>query len=131
MIQRCSNPNTSQYEHYGARGITVFPEWRASFVAFIGAVGRRPSDLHSLDRFPDVNGNFEPGNVRWATDEQQGRNKRNNIIVQYKGQPTLLIEACEDSGADYVLAKLRRHRGWPDEQLFIPPKGVPALGAHE
>ena len=74
MKTRCYNPNYQYYEHYGARGIEVADEWINDFRAFYNHVGPRPSAKHSLDRI-DNNGNYEPGNVRWATDSQQKLNR--------------------------------------------------------
>jgi hypothetical protein len=76
MIQRCAcSKNALTWKNYGGRGIRVCSRWRESFANFLADVGRRPSAKHSLDRI-DVNGNYEPGNVRWATRSQQQRNKR-------------------------------------------------------
>lgn len=77
MKKRCKNPKTKAYKDYGGRGIKVAQEWDKSFVAFYNHVGPRPSKAHSLDRI-DNNGNYEPGNVRWATADQQANNKRNS-----------------------------------------------------
>lgn len=76
MNTRCQNPNATRFKDWGGRGISVFAAWRNDYPAFLGYVGRKPSPRHSLDRFPDVNGNYEPGNVRWATPEQQAQNTR-------------------------------------------------------
>lgn len=73
--ERCMNENNSRYEQYGARGITVCTQWLHSFESFLADMGRRPSSKHSLDRI-DVNGNYEPGNCRWATASQQNANRR-------------------------------------------------------
>lgn len=75
MRDRCNRPNHVGYKDYGARGIKVCSEWQASFVAFLSCIGPKPSPKHSLDRV-DVDGNYEPGNVRWATATEQARNKR-------------------------------------------------------
>ncbi len=73
MIQRCTNPKHRRYADYGGRGIKVHPPWRI-FDNFLRDVGERP-DGKTLDRI-DVNGNYEPGNVRWATIKEQNANKR-------------------------------------------------------
>jgi hypothetical protein len=75
MIKRCENPNHHAYARYGGRGINVHPEWRTSFAAFLRDVGRRPSQDLSLDRINN-DGDYEPGNVRWATAKQQANNRR-------------------------------------------------------
>lgn len=79
MLQRCYCTRDPSYPYYGGTGITVCQEWALSFTRFLQDVGRRPSALHSLDRYPDNTGNYEPGNVRWATSSEQMNNKRNNL----------------------------------------------------
>jgi hypothetical protein len=74
MLTRCRNPRNARYKDYGGRGITVCEAWR-SFEAFLADMGRRPSPAHSLDR-RENDGNYEPGNCRWATPEEQANNRR-------------------------------------------------------
>lgn len=76
MNTRCHNPKATRFKNWGGRGITVSDEWHHDFAAFLEHVGRRPSPHHSLDRFPNPDGNYEPGNVRWATAKEQAQNKR-------------------------------------------------------
>ena len=74
MRQRCNNPNSVDYPNYGGRGITVCDRWN-TFRLFLEDMGERPEG-HTLDRYPDNDGNYEPSNCRWATPSQQNFNKR-------------------------------------------------------
>jgi len=72
---RCFNPKAVSYPRYGGRGITMCDEWVRSFGAFFAHIGPKPSPLHSIDRIDNARG-YEPGNVRWATRDEQKLNQR-------------------------------------------------------
>lgn len=76
MRQRCRDPNRKNWADYGGRGIRVCDRWENSFENFLADVGPRPSRAHQIDRYPNKDGDYEPGNCRWATRTEQQRNKR-------------------------------------------------------
>jgi hypothetical protein len=103
MIQRCTNPNWRQWHNYGGRGITVCERWR-TFVNFLADMGERPEGRHgkiaeySLDRI-DNNGNYEPGNCRWATVAEQHSNKRriaDLALPRYHAPCGQITPRCKD-----------------------------------
>lgn len=75
MTQRCNNPNHPRYKHYGGRGIKVCERW-LKFENFLADVGLAPSPKHTIDRFPNNDGDYEPDNFRWATYSEQNKNRR-------------------------------------------------------
>lgn len=76
MIERCSNPRHIGFKYYGGRGVTVCDRWRASFADFLADMGTKPTPRHSIDRYPNAAGNYEPSNCRWATPGEQRANQR-------------------------------------------------------
>lgn len=84
LIQRCENPKHPEFHNYGGRGISVCKQWRESFEQFLAHIGNKPSPKHTIDRI-DNDGNYEPGNVRWATRLEQAQNMRTTKIVTHQG----------------------------------------------
>jgi hypothetical protein len=91
MHARCKNSNNPGFKNYGGRGIKVCERWENSFLNFLQDMGPKPSKDHSLDRI-DNNGNYEPSNCRWATQYEQGNNRRNNIFIEHNGKSRSVAE---------------------------------------
>lgn len=107
MRARCRNPKDKNWPYYGGRGVTVWPVWDKSFVPWFEYMGRKPSRRHTIDRI-DPNGNYEPGNVRWATWKQQARNKRGSWCVGGKTQAQWAKELGISQSA--VSRRFKTHR---------------------
>jgi hypothetical protein len=117
MLQRCRNPNAHGYELYGGRGITVCDRW-LEFSAFFADMGERPTPKHSLDRFPDRNGPYEPGNVRWATQEEQANNTSSNVWLEYDGKRLTIAQWSRATGLQHGTIRARLRAQWPIEQVL-------------
>jgi hypothetical protein len=91
LKSRCLNKNLYRYKDYGGRGIKVCDRWLNSFENFLNDMGRKPTPKHSLDRYPDINGNYEPNNCRWATDTEQAKGQRSNRWIVY-GDKELILQ---------------------------------------
>ena len=122
MKVRTGNPKAAGYAGYGGRGISVCDRWRDSFEAFFADMGLRPSPAHSIDRI-DNNGNYEPANCRWATNREQGRNRRTNRVVVIEGRTGLISLFAEEAGISHQALRLRIAKGWPDKHLLLPAWG--------
>ncbi len=92
--ERCYNPLSVSYPHYGAKGITVCQRWFDSYDNFLADMGRSPSGEHSVDRINNNEG-YSPLNCRWATRKEQARNRRNNIFVEFSGERLTLPDFCD------------------------------------
>ena len=123
MKQRCYNPQCKDYHNYGGRGISVCESWVNSFENFLSDMGQCPDGL-TLDR-KDSNGNYEPGNCRWATWTEQARNKRLTKQITINGLTHCISEWSEISGVAYKCINDRIKRGWPPERLLEPSRATP------
>lgn len=117
-VRRCTLPTHRDYENYGGRGIKMCDRWRQSFEAFLQDMGQRPSPRHELDRI-DNDGDYEPGNVRWATRKEQCRNTRHNRFVEYNGERLTIAEWSERTGISARTIQKRLHRGCTMDRVFF------------
>jgi hypothetical protein len=100
IIQRCYNKNHKHYKYYGGRGIKMSGEFFYSFKAFIEYMGEKPGHKYTIDRI-DNDGNYERGNLRWATKRQQAMNRK--IIVKNKTGHINIVKV--KSGKYHVVTK--------------------------
>ena len=124
MKTRCYNKNTEQYSEYGGRGISICERWRNSFEYFLEDMGERPSLKHTLDRYPDMNGNYEPGNCRWATWQEQIRNRRNSVTLEIDGVKRPMPEWCEIYKINWFTIRDRLKKGMSPKEAFETTVGV-------
>lgn len=122
MLQRCGNPNVKSYKDYGGRGITVCDRWKNSLRAFIDDMGLRPSPRHSIERI-NHNGNYEPGNCKWATKAEQARNTRTNKYVEVDGKWITQSELARMLGVSPSTVCQQIKRGVPLERILNPTVG--------
>lgn len=124
---RCYDPKHHRYYLYGARGIKVCERWRNDFQAFYDDMGPKPSPEHTIDRI-DPDGDYEPGNCRWASRDEQRNNRRNTRYVVYRGERMPLFYAVKKAGNVVTrnTAQCRIYTGWPvEEALETPPLPSP------
>ena len=120
MLRRCLNPKSSFFKHYGGRGISVCERWRNSPSAFFEDMGPRPYGT-SIERI-DNDGNYEPGNCRWATTKEQSRNRRCNINIEFNGRTCNLADWAFELKVPYRLLRDRLVKcGMGVEEAFTLP----------
>lgn len=121
MIQRCENKNDKAYKDYGGRNITVHPPWH-NFVNFLfdlkATIGLRPSSKLSLDRINN-DGHYEPGNIRWATAQEQSNNQRKTIQVN----GCYLSDFAQKHNLSYETVRVRYHKGERGTKLIRRVQG--------
>lgn len=111
MIQRCTDENGKDFGNYGGRGIKVCDAWH-DYGSFLANMGLKPSPRHTIERI-DNNGNYEPGNCRWATKLEQSNNRRGNIQICWDDNVASLSVAAKHFGLPYRIVYDRIKRlGW-------------------
>lgn len=122
MISRCTQPSNAGYEYYKRRGIEICERW-LKFENFLSDMGERPSMDHSLDRYPNNDGNYEPGNCRWATKREQANNRITNRLFFYNSRNISLTELSRETGMSHELLRHRLLRAnWTLEEALSSPK---------
>ena len=128
MLRRCTATTDPNYPHYGGRGISVCERWK-SIEAFLEDMGPRPSLKHSIERI-DNDGNYEPGNCRWASRSEQHRNTRHNRRISHAGKTLCVTDWAELTGLTTSQIRFRLDSGWPvDLALTLPRYSRLAKGA--
>lgn len=131
MKKRCFNKSDPNFKHYGGRGIIVCTKWVNSFADFINDIGPKPSREYTLDRINN-NGNYEPGNIRWATFKTQARNRRGNRFIEHEGELKTISEWAEIYNIDRSKLRHRLINRWQfkdavlNNNNFLTPNFPPA-----
>ena len=120
MRLRCNSPSNPAYPYYGGRGVAVCDRWAQSFDAFYADMGPRPSPRHSIDRI-DNDGPYDPANCRWATPQEQARNRRSTTLLAHDGVVLSLAEWGRRIGIDQRTVRRRHARGLPPDLVLAPP----------
>ena len=122
--RRCSNLNNPDYHNYGGRGIKVCDRWLDQvngFINFLADMGLKPSPDHSIDRYPDNDGNYEPSNCRWATPMEQANNTRSNVFYEYKGKQYTGQQISKEFNINIGTFRNRLYNGWSLEKAIETP----------
>lgn len=124
IIDRCTNPKNPQFKDYGGRGIRVSSRWDhpSKLLQFVSDMGERPSPDHTVERINN-NGNYEPGNVKWATRLEQNGNRRDNMFVTISGVTCHVAEMARRHGKKPVTVFTRIRRGWNAVDAILSPVG--------
>lgn len=116
LIGRCTNPRNPKYPRYGARGITVCERWRSDFVNFLADMGECPPAL-TIDRINN-DGNYEPGNCRWATRKEQQNNRSACHYLTLNGETLTVTEWTVRLGICHNTILDRIEKDWPIERVL-------------
>jgi hypothetical protein len=120
IIDRCHNPDCTSYYWYGARGIEMCERWQCSLDAFIKDMGPPPTAQHSIDRI-NHNGNYEPSNCRWATQEEQNNNTRRSKLIDWNGRTQSIRDWAKEYNIGSRALSERLRRGWDMEKSLTTP----------
>ena len=119
MLRRCENAHDKSYADYGGRGIAVCDRWH-DVRLFIADMGPRPSPRHSIDRINN-DGDYEPGNCRWATDKEQMNNRRCSRLITFGERTQSVAKWADELGVGWHVLACRLNRGWSVERTLSTP----------
>lgn len=123
MKERCNNPHSKSYKHYGARGISVCDEWANSFANFRDwAMANGYAEKMTIDRI-DRDGNYEPTNCRFVTTAVQNRNYSRNRYITYRGETKCLADWADEFGINRSTIMFRLKSGKTLDEAFSPVDG--------
>jgi hypothetical protein len=118
-MQRCYNPKNNRFQDWGGRGISVHPSWH-DFANFLKDNGECPPGLR-IDRI-DNDGNYEPGNTRWATLKEQANNSRSNRRITIGSETKTIAQWRDAKGISKETADRRLYiLGWSPEEALARP----------
>lgn len=120
MKSRCLNKNSTHYDSYGGRGITICNEWLNDFIKFKNwSLENGYKEKLTIDRINN-NGNYSPENCRWTNMYEQCRNRKSNVIITAFGETKILADWLKDSRCkiNFSSLKYRLDRGWPPEKAI-------------
>lgn len=142
MYRRCYEERTQQYPYYGERGVRVCERWRGKegCANFIADMGLKPSPKHTIDR-KNNSGHYScgkceecrekswPSNCRWLTNAEQQRNRRSNVLIEFRGETKCLQAWADEMGlvASSIMGRLKR--GWTVERALTTPPGPGGRGS--
>lgn len=119
MLQRCNDPQATNYKYYGGRGIKVCERWQ-DFTHFLADMGECPSAAMTLDRRKNNLG-YAPGNCRWATQAEQNRNRSHCVPLTYNGETKNVADWAASLGVKANALSMRLRLGWSVERTLTTP----------
>ncbi len=119
MLKRCHRPLNPSYERYGGRGIKICDRWLQSFENFLSDMGMCPPGM-TLER-KENNGNYEPGNCKWATQKEQANNRSDNCVLTFNGRTQTTAQWGDELGIGRTTMSWRLRHKWPVDRILTTP----------